>query len=89
MIEPLKNILGGGNRDYLQRIYLSSQFEKTLKKIHPTTPRVSVSGAFITLHCPSNAAAAFWRLRRARLYAELINLIGKTHGYTVRIKIAP
>ena len=88
MIEPLKNILGGGNRDYLQRIFLSTQFQKSLKSIHKDVPRVSVRESVIVLHCSSNASAAFWRLQRKRLYAELIRLAGKNHGYTIKIKIS-
>lgn len=88
MIEPLKNILSGGGRDYLQRIYLATQFQKKLKTIHSDAPRVSVRGKIITLHCANNAQATFFKLHRPRLYAELANLAGKGHGYTVRIKIS-
>ncbi len=88
MIEPIKNILGGNNRDYLQRIFLSTEFQKKLKTIHRDAPRTSVRDTVITLHCPNNAAATFWRLHRNRLYGELINLVGKNHGYTIRIKIS-
>ncbi len=88
MIEPIKNILSGGGRDYLQRIYLSAQFQKKLKTIHSDAPRVSVRGQIITLHCASNAQATFFKLRRPRLYAELVDMAGKGHGYTIRIKIS-
>lgn len=86
MIEPIKNILGG-NRDYLQRIFLSNELQKALKRIHQDAPRISVGDSVVVLHCPNNAAAAFWRMRRNRLYAEVGNVLGKKHGYTIRIKI--
>ena len=88
MIEPIKNILGGGDRNYLQRIFLSNELQKILKKIHKEAPRVSVHGSIVTLHCPSNAAAVFWKLHRNRLYGEITNVLGPKHGYTVRIKVA-
>lgn len=89
MVESLGQILGGTNRDYLQRIYLSTKFGQRLRKVHAEPVKVTVRQRIITLHCRSNAQAAFFRLQRRRLYGELSEIVGKSAPlYTIRVKVS-
>lgn len=87
MIEPIGNILGNADNNYLQRIYLSTKFQKHLKKIHSEPVKVIIRNRTITLSCRSAAQTSFFKLRRKRLYGELANILGKGHGYKVVVRV--
>ncbi|MEX1123563.1 MAG: hypothetical protein WEC81_00040 [Patescibacteria group bacterium] len=86
-MEHLGSILGS-NSDYLSRIYLSTKLQQYLKTFHKEPVKVVVRNKLVVLSCKSPAQATFFRLRRAQLYAQLTNILGKGHGYTVRVKVS-
>jgi len=87
MIEPIGKILGTGGENYLNRIYLATKLQEVLKKLHPEPVKVVIKGNVVSLVCQSPAQATFYRLKRRKIYGEIINALGSANSFKVQIRV--